>query len=143
MRSDLKQGTQHWLHAALGIAVALCAWRPPALAAPIERIQLDLRPRICTLTNEETSCDATVRASWRSTQSESLCLIIVERANVKQCWENQTRGAYSIELQFSEDLAFQLRDPGLQEVLAAKTLRVIREALEFRRRRRQPWNIIY
>lgn len=143
MRSDSKPRTLHWRHAALGIAATLCAWQPLARAAPIERIQLDLRPRICTLANGETACEATVRASWRSTQSESLCLIIVERADVKQCWENQARGAYSIELQFSEDLAFQLRDPGLQEVLATKTLRVIREALEFRRRRRQPWNIIY
>jgi hypothetical protein len=40
-----------------------------------------------------------------------------------------------------DDLTFQLRDPALQNILASEVLRVIREALHYRHRRRDPWNI--
>lgn len=107
------------------------------------RIELDVRPRVCTLSGDEQACDTTVRAAWRSKQSESLCLVIAERADIKQCWENHSRGTYSVELTFDHDLLIELRDPQLREVLASQAIKVIREALEFRRKRRQPWNIIY
>jgi len=44
-------------------------------------------------------------------------------------------------LTFTEDLTFQLRDVSLEHVLASEVLRVIREALRYRHKRRQPWNI--
>src|SRR5712671_7217964 len=94
-----------------------------ASAADVEaaaRIQLDLRPRVCTLSGNDKQCNTTVRATWRSSEEESLCLVIVERADVKQCWDHYSHGSYSVELVFSEDLLFQLRDSQLQSVLAAK-----------------------
>jgi hypothetical protein len=36
-----------------------------------------------------------------------------------------------------------LRDPQLQRVIASEAITVIREALRLRRKRRQPWNILY
>jgi hypothetical protein len=106
-------------------------------------IRLDVKPRICTLSGKDTQCETPVRAAWRSSQRESLCLVIVDHPQVKRCWENFARGTYSVELVFSEDLLIELRDPQLQTVLASKAIQVIREALEFRRKRRQPWNLIY
>jgi len=106
-----------------------------------EDIRLELRPRICTLTAKDAQCDTVVRATWSSPRNESLCLIIVGRPDVKQCWERYSQGTYSIELIFSDDLLFQLRDPGLQQVLASEVLRVIREAIRYRHKRREPWNI--
>jgi len=38
-------------------------------------------------------------------------------------------------------VVFQLRDVSLEHVLASEALRVIREAIQYRHRRRQPWNI--
>jgi len=106
-------------------------------------IRLDLKPRICTLSGNEKTCETAVRAAWRSPRRESLCLVIVDRPDVKRCWENFSRGTYSVELVFSDDLVMELRDPQLQTVLASKVLKVIREALDYRRKRRQPWNIMY
>jgi hypothetical protein len=110
---------------------------------PEDRIRLDLRPRICTLSGNETQCQTTVHAAWRSSQRESLCLVIADRPDIKACWEDYSKGTYSVELVFSEDVLFELRDPQLQNVLTSKALKVIREALEYRRKRRQPWNILY
>jgi hypothetical protein len=128
------------IHTSLTILLLLAV--APSHAQTSE-IRLDIKPRVCTLSTKDSHCSTPVRASWQSPQPESLCLVIAGRSDVKECWEQHTRGTYSIELTFSEDLLVELRDPSLQTVLAAKTLQVIREALEFRRKRRQPWSILY
>jgi hypothetical protein len=97
-----------------------------------DNIQLELSPRICTLTIKDTQCDTVVRATWRSPRDESLCLVIVGRPEVKRCWEKYSEGSYSIELIFSTDLIFQLKNLDLQQVLASEVLRVIREAIRYR-----------
>ena len=108
-----------------------------------DAIQLDLKPRVCTLTQFEKQCETTVRAQWRSSRNESLCLVIVDRPEVKRCWENHAAGVYSVELAFEQDLVFELRDLDLQEVLVSRAIAVIREAIRLRPKRRQPWNIFY
>jgi hypothetical protein len=107
-----------------------------------DNIQLELTPRICTLSAGDKQCDVRVRAQWRSPHEESLCLVIVDRPEVKRCWENYSQGTYSIELVLTEDVIFQLRDPELQHILTSEALRVIREAIRYRHRRREPWNVL-
>jgi hypothetical protein len=93
------------------------------------------------MSGSDTECNTTVRAQWRSPRNESLCLVIVDRPDIKRCWEDHRHGTYVIELAFSEDLVVQLRDADLDHVLASQAIAVIRQALQFRRKRRQPWNI--
>jgi hypothetical protein len=104
-------------------------------------IHLQLSPRICTLGAHDKQCQTEVHAQWSAAHEESLCLVILDRPDVKRCWEHYSQGTYSIELTFVEDLTFQLRDPALQNILASEVLRVIREALHYRHKRREPWNI--
>jgi len=104
-------------------------------------IRLELSPRICTLAAEDRQCDTWVHARWQSPREESLCLVIVDRPEVRRCWENYSEGTYNIELVFTEDLIFQLRDIDLRRVLASEALRVIRAAIHYRHKRRQPWNL--
>jgi hypothetical protein len=106
-----------------------------------DNIHLELSPRICTLGARDKQCQTEVHAQWSAPHEESLCLIILDRPDVKHCWEHYSQGTYSIELTFMDDLTFQLRDPALQNILASEVLRVIREALHYRHRRRDPWNI--
>src|SRR5271166_4707072 len=80
-------------------------------------IRLELSPRICTLSGNDKQCDTLVRASWHSPRDESLCLVIVERPDVKRCWEKYSEGTYSIELLFADDLEFQLKDAALEHVV--------------------------
>ena len=70
-----------------------------------------------------------------------MCLVIVDRPEIKRCWENYSQGTYSVELTFTEDLLFQLKDLDLRNVVASEALRVIREAIRYRRKRIEPWNI--
>jgi hypothetical protein len=128
-----------------GLAVALAALVPLLAArAVIEApagIRLELSPRICSLAAKDKQCETTVHASWHAPRDESLCLIVLNRPEIKRCWERYSEGTYSIGLTFDEDLRFELRDPSLERTLAAETLRVIREAVQYRHKRREPWNI--
>ena len=105
------------------------------------RIELKVRPRVCTLSEDDTTCNTTVHAQWRSSRNESLCLLIVDQPQVRQCWEDHKEGVYSVEVSFSADLVVELRDPELDRVLASQGVAVIRQALQLRHRRRPPWNI--
>ena len=128
---------------ALGLTVGLSSTASfAAAAAPSDAdIHLELSPRICTLASHDKQCKTEVHAQWSAPREESLCLVIVDRPDVKHCWEHFSQGTYSIDLTFVEDLTVELRDPGLQNVLASEVLRVIREALRYRHKRREPWNI--
>jgi hypothetical protein len=111
-------------------------------SVPAEAIELELSPRICTLSAQDESCNTVVTAQWRSPQDESLCLLIVGRPQIRRCWENHTEGTYTVQLEFERDLLVELRDLQLQNVLASEAIAVIREALRLRRKRRQPWDIL-
>ena len=104
-------------------------------------IRLELSPRICMLAIDDKQCETWVHARWRSPHEESLCLVIVDRPDIKRCWENYSEGTYNIELVFAEDVIFQLKDLDLRRVLASEALRVIRAAIHYRHKRRQPWNL--
>lgn len=129
----------------LGWLVAFAALSTQAFAAPKDvpnGIELDLSPRVCTLSASAENCDITVTAQWRAPQDESLCLLIVGQPQVRQCWENHSAGVYTVRLVFNRDLLVELRDLQLQQVLTSETIAVIREALRLRRKRRQPWDIL-
>ena len=126
------------------LAALMSATQASAAAATdpsSDGIRLELSPRICTLAAEDKQCDTWVHARWQSPHQESLCLVIVDRPEIKRCWEHYSEGTYNIELVFTEDLIFQLKDLDLRRVLASEALRVIRAAIHFRHKRRQPWNL--
>jgi hypothetical protein len=136
------------IHATLWPMLAMLAgaltqpsWAGAGTDAAEDNIRLELSPRICTLGAKDKQCQTEVHAQWSAPHEESLCLVILDRPDIKHCWEHYSQGTYSIDLTFMDDLTFQLRDPALQNILASEILRVIREALHYRHRRRDPWNI--
>jgi hypothetical protein len=141
-RQFASRGVQRGWFAAGAALWTMVSSAGPATAAE-EPIQLELRPRICTLSAHDDHCDTTVAAQWKSAHDESLCLVIVGRPEIRRCWENFSSGVYTVQLTFSNDLVVQLRDAELQNVLASEAITVIREAQQLRRKRRQPWNIFY
>jgi hypothetical protein len=127
----------------LGILLALACMRVAAGAGgvPGEPIRFQISPQLCTLAARDKQCDVVVHASWSAPQDQSLCLVLLGRPEIKRCWEDYASGTYTLQLEFAQDLTFQLRDPSLQHILASEVLRVLREALQYRYRRRQPWNV--
>jgi hypothetical protein len=128
---------------AIAIASLGCGAANAASQVQHEDITLELQPRVCTLSAGDDVCETTVRAQWRASKDESLCLVIADRPDIKRCWENFSNGTYNVELSFAKDLTVELRDPQLQQVLVSETIAVIKQALQLRRKRRQPWNLLY
>ena len=131
------------LAGAVGILLVL-GWMQTAAGASdssSKAIRLEISPRICTLSAHDQQCDVIVQASWSAPREESLCLVLLGRPEIKRCWEDYASGTDTLHLEFAQDLTFQLRDPSLRNILASEVLRVLREALQYRRRRRQPWNV--
>jgi hypothetical protein len=124
-----------------GLASFARSQAPPAVDGSDDGIRFTLSPRVCTLALNDKQCETQVHAAWQAAHDESLCLVILERPNVKRCWEHYSQGTYDIQLIFTEDVVFQLKDLDLQRVMASEVLRVIREAIRYRHRRREPWNI--
>jgi hypothetical protein len=124
--------------------ISLSMWGVTAAATTqtADGIELELTPRVCTLAANDEHCDTVVTAQWHSPKDESLCLLIVDQPQVKQCWENHSEGVYSVRLVFTRDLLVELRDLELEKVLVSKAVAVIREAIRLRRKRRQPWDIL-
>jgi hypothetical protein len=135
-----------WKLASLAMSALICATMCRGANAATDPdpdgISLELSPRVCTLSSDKENCDTVVTARWRAPRDESLCLLIVGQPQVRQCWENHSEGVYTVRLMFDRDLLVQLRDLGLQNVLASETIAVIKEALRLRRKRRQPWDIL-
>jgi len=123
------------------LAAVLWSTDGRAVTTSASAIQLQVSPKICTLSADDKQCQTQVLASWRSLTPESLCLIVLEKPEIKRCWERFSEGTYSMELVFSDDLTFQLRDPDMKQVLQSEVLRVIREAIRYRHKRREPWNV--
>lgn len=127
-------------------SISLLAWAcsvtQAATTQTTDGIELELSPRVCTLTTNDQTCDTVVTAQWRASKDESLCLLIVDQPQVKQCWEDHSSGVYSVRLTFTRDLLVELRDLQLQKVLVSKSIAVIREAIRLRHKRRQPWDIL-
>ncbi len=125
----------------MGSCLLAAASASKVFSAQTDNIHLEIHPRVCTLSRHIAKCQIPVQATWRALHTESLCLVILERSDIKHCWENFSSGTYTVQLSFSDDLTFQLRDPKSQDVLAAEVLRVIREAIQYRERRRDLWDI--
>jgi hypothetical protein len=141
MRSRVRLGDLAVVWLVYGLGVFAKSQAGGASDGTDEDIRLTLSPRVCTLAINDKQCEAEVHASWQAAREESLCLVILDRPNVKRCWEHYSQGTYSVELVFTEDVIFQLKDLDLERVLTSEVLRVIREAIRYRHRRRQPWNI--
>lgn len=136
-----------WKLAHLAASALIAATLSPRAGAAADEpdpsdIRLELSPRVCTLASDAENCDTVVTAKWHSPRDESLCLLIVGQPQVQQCWENHSEGVYTVRLMFDRDLLVQLKDLQQQNVLAAETIAVIKEALKLRRKRRQPWDIL-
>jgi hypothetical protein len=138
LRASISKCCKAALASVLLLSVLTAAAADDASRPPVD---LKVRPRVCTLAGDDKTCNTTVHAQWHSPRNESLCLLIVDRPEVRQCWEDHKEGVYSVEVSFSEDLVIELRDTELDRVLASQAIAVIRQALQLRHKRRPPWNI--
>jgi hypothetical protein len=135
---------------------ALCLWRgctifkshpyfivlliaSQSAIADIPSIELNLKPKVCVLSSEETSCYDELNIAWQSEQALNLCLYQKNQEQPLACWQNATYGSHSMALNTGVSLNFLLREIEKNQLLASETFEVIHDAKEFRRARRNAW----
>jgi hypothetical protein len=104
-------------------------------------IQLELSPRICTMAADDKQCRTQVHAAWKSGREMSVCLIVVNRPDLKHCWEHAVEGSISVDLLGAEDVTFEIQEADRRQILASEVMRVVRESVRYRHRRRQAWSL--
>jgi Protein of unknown function (DUF3019) len=90
---------------------------------------------------DDKQCKTKVRAAWRSGHQISVCLMVVDRPDLRHCWEHASEGSVSVELLAAEDVTFRLEDADRPQVLLSDVMHVVRESVRYRHRRRQPWSL--
>lgn len=104
---------------------------------------MDIKPRLCTLGEGDTHCRTPVHVVWNAEQEQNACVDFQLFPEVTQCWQDSRSGEVHVELEFDEDLIVSLRDRDSNNILLERTITLVREAVRYRRKRRQPWNIFY
>lgn len=104
-------------------------------------VELDLRPRVCTMAAGDKQCRAQVLVSWRSAPPRALCLTVADRPELNHCWDAASEGNITVEVRAAADVAFQLQTADRPPVVASNVLRVVRESIQYRPRRRAPWSL--
>ena len=107
--------------------------------AEIPSIELNLKPKVCVLSSEETSCYDELHIAWQSEQAISLCLFQKDQEQPLACWQNATYGSHSMALNTGTSLNFLLREIEKNQLLASQTFEVIHDAKQYRRARRNAW----
>jgi hypothetical protein len=94
------------------------------------------------LSVDDRECAVRIAAAWHAERPMSMCLTIVSRPEAGRCWDEVSEGVYELELRATGDVTFELRDRAEHRLLAAATLRVVRETQRYRHKRREPWNVL-
>jgi hypothetical protein len=113
----------------------------PRATAAEKALELESRPRVCTLSADDEQCRTQVVLSWLSPRPVSVCLGAADRPEPYRCWQDASQGSYELELSASADVTFVLTEGDPRVVRATVVLRVVRETKRYRRKRREPWNV--
>ena len=117
----------------------LFAGANPLLAADLPLIELNLKPKVCVLSSNETSCYDEINIAWQSQQALSLCLYQKDQNTPLACWQNANFGSHSMALNTGTSLSFLLREVEKNQLLASETFEVIHDHKKYRRARRNAW----
>lgn len=115
---------------------------PPSSSSPsdLPLIAFSIKPKLCVLNAEEETCHDELQVTWRAPEQRSLCLYQADKTEPLQCWQAETQGTYTFELNTRASTDFQLREAETDEALGDQRFHVVYQDKKFRRARRNPWS---
>lgn len=138
------QGILRALAILLLVGIADAAMQPQSAAATAgSSYDLRVRPRVCVVLGDESSCTMLMAVTWSAPVQSDVCLKLAQEAEVLQCWEQQRVGEYEFEFRHGSNAVVQLLDAVSNAVLSEAEVSVVsRDLRDSRRRRRHVWSII-
>lgn len=121
------------------MGLALTSGSCGAGAAEIPALEFSIKPRLCVLTAAEEACYDELELRWRAAAPMTLCLHQNRVDEPLTCWSESSEGIYRFVLSTSENVTFELRQPG-ERLLVSEAFQVIHDDNRYRRPRRNPWS---
>jgi hypothetical protein len=123
-----------------GLGVAMCA----SAADPLP-VRLVVKPLLCVIDKDATSCKINFDVRWTSVLPAEYCLNDSARPAPLRCWPRAESGEHTQERIVSEDFVFWLSPPTGTERVAEAKIDVLRVGSEDRRRERRTrhvWDVL-
>ena len=136
------------MHRTLTIAalMAILQLAAPAFAAdPPAPVKLVIKPLLCVIDKDATSCAVTFDIRWKSPQPGEYCLSDSVQTTPLRCWPRALAGEMKQEREFTEDFRYWLAPPASGERLSEVKIEVLRVGSNDRRRERRTrhvWDVL-
>ena len=108
-------------------------------------VKLIIKPLLCVIDKDATSCAVTFDIRWKSVQPGDYCLIDSVQTTPLRCWPRALAGELRQERIFSEDFRYWLSPPAGSERLSEVKIEVLRVGSSDRRRERRTrhvWDVL-
>jgi hypothetical protein len=108
-------------------------------------VRLAVKPVLCVLDKDATSCDMRFDIRWKSVLAGEYCLNETFLTAPLRCWATARAGDMRVQREVSEDFSFWLGTPAGAEHLAEVKISVLRVGSTDRRRERRTrhvWDVL-
>jgi len=125
-------------------ATLLLTLRCVAADAPAP-VKLVIKPLLCVIDKEATSCAVTFDIRWKSPEPAEYCLSDSVQTTPLRCWPRALAGEMKQQREFSEDFRYWLAPPAGGERLSEVKIEVLRVGSNDRRRERRTrhvWDVL-
>lgn len=117
----------------------------PVFAADPQPVKLIIKPLLCVIDKDATSCAVTFDIRWKSVQASEFCLNDSVQATPLRCWPRALAGEMKQQREFVEDFRYWLAPPAGGERLSEVKIEVLRVGSNDRRRERRTrhvWDVL-
>jgi hypothetical protein len=125
--------------------VASCFWALPVVAADPAPVRLNVKPLLCVLDKDATSCAVTFDIRWKSQTAAEYCLNDEAQPAPLRCWANALSGEHQQDRLVTQEFTFWLSPPAGKERVAEAKIEVLRVGSSDRRRERRSrhvWDVL-
>jgi hypothetical protein len=108
-------------------------------------VRLNVKPLLCVLDKNATSCAVTFDIRWKSVLAAEYCLNDGAQPAPLRCWPSALSGEHSQERLVTEEFVFWLAPPAGTERVAEAKIEVLRVGSTDRRRERRSrhvWDVL-
>ena len=108
-------------------------------------VRLNVKPLLCVLDKNATSCAVTFDIRWKSARAAEYCLNDEAQPAPLRCWPSALSGEHSQERLVTQEFIFWLSPPAGTERVAEAKIEVLRVGSTDRRRERRSrhvWDVL-
>jgi hypothetical protein len=129
----------------LTLLIAGCFSALQAAAADQPPVRLNVKPLLCVLDKNATSCAVSFDIRWESTLAGEYCLNDEAQALPLRCWPSALSGEHRQDRLVTQEFVFWLSPPAGTERVAQAKIEVLRVGSTDRRRERRSrhvWDVL-